>query len=292
MDTKVFVVIATSLNRTPLLINRSLLSVYKQTDIDKEKVKVLVVDDNETGDDGLPVTLETNKLQVAELRKKMDLPATYFETFVMPNSRIKKFSGTGAWNTGIRFAYQHDPESCVAILDDDDSYLPYHLQICLEAITNENQLIAVFQELVWQNEDGSFWNFPLTVEDMTERTFFIGNPGIQGSNMFFKTANLFEFGGFDETLGGSTDRDLMIRFLKYLSNQKYEVAKAIKIINTPGVIHYHHSGERITKANDSKHKALNRFYDLHRSNYSVADYQASLKRANKLFNYNPVNNEP
>lgn len=284
---QVFVIIATSLKRTTLLIERSLISVYNQTGIDSKQIKVVVVDDNESSEDGLPFTFRTNCLRIAELRNDLNLAVSSFETFVMPNARTKNCSGTGAWNTGIYFAFQRCPTGFFAILDDDDEFLPQHIHHCLEVISNDKKVIAVFQELQWQNPDGNIWNFPLTADDMNESVFFIGNPGVQGSNMFFRTATIIKLGGFDETLAGSSDRDLMIRFLSNISSHEADIKSSVKIINSVGVIHHNHSDERVTKANTSKHKALSRFYSKHQCNFSEDAYHASIARALKLFNYKP-----
>ena len=41
--------------------------------------------------------------------------------------------------------------------------------------------------------------------------FLIGNPGIQGSNIFIRLSCFLEAGGFDENIKSCTDRDLCIR---------------------------------------------------------------------------------
>jgi hypothetical protein len=283
----VFVVIATALNRTDLLIDRSLLSVYRQRDVPVERVKIIVVDDNDTGKDGLPSKLQVNRHRIAKLRQILKLRPTEFETVVMPNLRTKHHSGTGAWNTGIDVAFQQFPRGCTAILDDDDEFTPHHLHDCLKVFSSTPQILAVFQELKWQNEDGSHLHFPLTYDALNETAFFIGNPGIQGSNMFFRTASLIEIGGFDETLTGSTDRDLMIRFLRRIKEFGLGVESSIRIINTVGVIHHNHQGARITQSNSRKHLALDMFYKKHRVHFTADAYRMSTERAYKLFNYRP-----
>lgn len=285
---QVCVIIATSMDRTNLLIQRSLISIYKQTNIDSKLIKVIVVDDNESDNTGLPYTLGDIRNQISILRHQLNLPLNAFETFVLPNLKTKHHSGSGAWNTGIESAIQNYPKSYIAILDDDDEYVPSHIVSCLEATALNQDVVAVFQELSWQNTDGTSWHFPLTENDMNENKFFIGNPGIQGSNMFFKTNILKEIGRFDETLASCTDRDLMIRFFRYMNAQNLDIKSSIKIIHSIGVIHHNHSDQRVTNNNGSKQKSLERFYQKHRSNYSEEDYQASIARAVQLFNFNPI----
>jgi hypothetical protein len=57
------------------------------------------------------------------------------------------------------------PNGFVSILDDDDEYLPNHLTDCVTAIS-ENA-VAVFQRLIWQNDDTSTMNVDLTKDQLT-----------------------------------------------------------------------------------------------------------------------------
>lgn len=120
-------------------------------------------------------------------------------------------SGTGAWNTGIFEVHRLFQMILLVFLDDDDEYLPNHLSNCVNAISENT--VVFFQRLFWQNEDKSTMNVDLIKDKLTAEDFFIGNPGVQGSNMFFKTQSLIDIGDFDETLPNTTNRDLMIRFL-------------------------------------------------------------------------------
>lgn len=54
--------------------------------------------------------------------------------------------------------------------------------------------------------------FPLSLaERLDADDFLVGNPHIQGSNLFVRLRNLLEAGGFDETLPSATDRDICVR---------------------------------------------------------------------------------
>jgi len=79
----------------------------------------------------------------------------------------------------------------------------------------------------------------------------------------------------------------MIRFLKRNYKDGAEIKSIIRIINSIGVIHHNHHGERITQASLRKHKALDMFYKKHSSYYNEDAYRSSLERALKLFNYSP-----
>lgn len=189
-------------------------------------------------------------------------------------------SGTGAWNTGIFEAHRQFPNDFVSILDDDDEYLPNHLADCNTAIGKNT--IAVFQRLIWLNDDASTMNVDLTKEQLTAENFFIGNPGVQGSNMFFKTQNLVDIGGFDETLPNTTDRDLMIRFL-----WKNDL-KNIEVIESIGVNHYNHKHEKVNNNISKKQKGLDLFYKKYKVHFSEKAYKKSLARAKAFFGYNPA----
>ena len=97
---KFSVIIATSQNRTDLLINRSLTSVYKQLGIDKSEWCVFVIDDNENKSEFSEI-----KKRIELLRKELQLNDSDFPTTVLKNTRTRFMSGTGAWNTGIFAAY-------------------------------------------------------------------------------------------------------------------------------------------------------------------------------------------
>lgn len=272
---KFSVIISTSQNRTDWLINRSLNSVYRQIGIDKSEWNVFVVDDNEN-----EVEFSEIVKRIERLRKDLQLKETEFPTTVLKNTRTRFMSGTGAWNTGIFEAYKQFPKGFVSILDDDDEYLPNHLTDCLTAIS-ENA-VAVFQRLIWQNDDKSTMNVDLTKDQLTTENFFIGNPGVQGSNMFFKTQNLVDIGGFDETLPNTTDRDLMIRFLWENDTNN------IVVIETIGVIHYNHKREKVNNDIQRKKQGLDLFYKKYKAHFSEEAYQKSLLRAKAFFNYNPT----
>jgi glycosyltransferase involved in cell wall biosynthesis len=272
---KFSVIIATSQNRTDWLINRSLTSVYKQLGINKSEWRVLVIDDNENKNEFSQI-----EKRIDLLRKELQVKDSDFPTTVIKNTRTRFMSGTGAWNTGIFAAYSQFPNGFVSILDDDDEYLPNHLSDCVTAISENT--VAVFQRLIWQNEDTSTMNFDLTKDQLTAENFFIGNPGVQGSNMFFKTKSLVDIGGFDESLPNTTDRDLMIRFL-----WKNDL-KNIEVIETVGVIHYNHQLKKVNNDIPKKQMGLDLFYKKYKAHFSEESYKKSLDRARAFFNYTPT----
>ncbi len=263
------------MRRTDWLINISLLSVYKQQNVNPELINVLIVDDNKEEEEFFNI-----KQTVCELRKTLNLSSNHFSTNITRNTGVKFNSGTGAWNTGIKSTYAYYENGFISILDDDDKYLPNHLSDCISEI-KENTL-AVFQSLEWLNQDNSIINFPLRLEKLTPKQFFKGNPGIQGSNMFFKTEALIAIDGFDETLPNTTDRDLMIRFL-----WKYEISQ-VKVIENVGVIHYNHKQPKVNNTILLKQQGLDLFYQKYMTHFSREDYLKSLSRAKNYFSYTPM----
>lgn len=271
---KFSIIIATSQNRTDWLINRSLTSVYKQVGVDRSEWSVFVVDDNEKESEYSEIIK-----RIELLRNDFRLNDTDFPTVVLKNTRTRFMSGTGAWNTGIFEVYRRFPNGFVCILDDDDEYLSNHLSDCVVSIGKNT--VAVFQRLIWQNDDASIIKFDLTKVQLSAEKFFVGNPGVQGSNMFFKTQSLVDISGFDETLPNTTDRDLMIRFL-----WKNDL-DSIEVIETIGVKHYNHNREKVNNDIPRKQKGLDLFYKKYKAFFSEDAYQKSLTRAKVFFNYNP-----
>jgi len=278
MINTIYVVIATSLNRTNMLINQALFSVYNQKNINPNKIKIIIVDDNVNNKE-----IYVIKNQVKELRKKFNFKSEkIFNTRIMKNIKTKFHSGTGAWNTAIDFINKENSNSYIAILDDDDFYSDKYLNILDTMVNKTPDLIAIFSPITWihKNYQETFY---FTIKDLTKENFFIKNPGIQGSNMFFKSYILKNIGGFDETLTSATDRDLMIRFIDYV--QKKSLFDNIKILNNSYVFYNATNPNRITTNKEKKHLGLDRFYLKYKNQFSDNNFKLSLKRAKKLFDY-------
>ncbi|MFD1016192.1 glycosyltransferase [Winogradskyella rapida] len=267
------ILIATSMKRTNWLIKRSLYSVYKQENVNPELINILIVDDNENEEEFFII-----KTKINNLRRKLNLSTHYFSTDIIRNKGVKFNSGTGAWNTGIKHTYTLNKDGFISILDDDDEYLPNHLSACLSEIKDDT--LAVFQSLEWRNQDNTIISFPLSLKKLTPLNFFLGNPGVQGSNMFFKTKCLIVINGFDESLPNTTDRDLMIRFLENIKS-----LDTISVIKEVGVLHYNHNKKKVNNNLPLKQKGLDLFYAKYKNQFSEFDFQNSLIRANKYFNY-------
>lgn len=271
---RVAVLIATSHGRTSWLIRRALTSVYGQREVDPECVDVVVVDDN--SDDG---ELEHVECGINDLRHQLDMSGAAFTTRVLRNRRTRGHSGTGAWNTGIDLlASSAEPPVWVAILDDDDEYLPLHLTRCLSCANPE--IVGVFDRLQWVRAH-AIEERPFTIDDLTPEAFFVGNPGVQGSNLFLRLELLIEIGGFDESLPNTTDRDLMIRALRHAEVR----GQSVLALDTVGARYHDHDGRRVNTDLVCKRYGLDLFYAKHGPHFDGAALAASLERARLLFGY-------
>lgn len=280
---RVFVLIATAYGRTHWLVHRALRSVYAQVGCDPSRVRILIVDDNplDSQSGSFDGALSSIFAEVANLRDSLGLALCDFSTEVIANLRTRGHSGSGAWNTGLqRFAAEPDADrSFIALLDDDDEWMPHYLSACLGAVAPG--IVAVFPHLAWIDAQGETPRH-FTPNDLTPEAFFIGNPGVQGSNMFIATRLLTRIGGFDEAFTSSCDRELMIRLLEDL-----RVGEVVRVLPEVHVRHHRHDGPSVTMDKQAKQTALDRLYELYGARFSEDAHKRSLQRAWQLFGYQP-----
>jgi hypothetical protein len=304
----IIVIIATSMSRTESLINRSLKSVYEQIDINPHQI--YVVDDN-------PVQSGNNnsdeypkiKGEIRDLRRTFLKPRfekykaekkyfdmefdNFFHTTIIPNTRTKGFSGTGAWNSAafksLNFTHR---TYFLAFLDDDDSWDNSYL---IKNYSNVRQIrkknikgklkdikpIACFTGIK-RIEKNRILEIQPTSEEFTIKQFFIGNKGLQGSNLFIEQKTFWAIGAFDESMKSATDRDLAIRLIQYANLRP---SKEIRFINETLVNHFADGDIRVTTNQQNKHEGLNLFYRKYLHQFDAKTQQKSLERAKKLFNY-------
>ena len=258
---KIGVIITSSLNRNDLLFSRSLYSVLIQN---RNPDYVLIVDDNQN--ESVSKDIER---RIFELKNN--------KIHYIKNLRTPNMSGTGAWNCGIKW-YENflDDDDYMAILDDDDSWHEEYISSCYDVITSSSKIPDAVFGFIKRGDCDKCSSFE--VEDINISNFLKGNPGIQGSNMFFRFGVLKAIDGFDETLASCTDRDLMIRFLQKYSN------KNIRIIPKVLIKHFV-SKDSVTSNFISKTKGLNSFHIKYIRLYSKELLEEALQRAKKLFNY-------
>ena len=260
-DFTIAVLVATA-NRQALL-TRALRSVERQT---LSPAHVVVVDDSSDAAQGAIERLVTQFANGRYLR----------------NSRSK--GASGAWNDGLDHLLRISPDPrllYVAILDDDDEWDPEHLKNCFNAATSR-QLDMVAAPL-WRHEDGAAPKVRVPPEALDPDDFLIGNPNIQGSNLFCRLSVLLEAGLFDEWLPSCTDRDLCIRIAD-LPGVLYGTTEKV-------TVHHHASDTHrrlSTPGGRAKDDGLSRFFAKYRSRMS-SDQQAAFRtRAARLFGWQPA----
>ncbi|WP_339522222.1 glycosyltransferase family 2 protein [Pseudomonas sp. EA_35y_Pfl2_R111] len=115
----------------------------------------------------------------------------------------------------------------VAFLDDDDLWLPDYLERVIERF-QETGADAVLGQLMRQpvgQEAQPYKVLPDGAEE--QRRVFYSNPGFGGQNLTIRREVFLAFGGFDEAMPASEDRDLAARMLlagKRLASQPRAIA--------------------------------------------------------------------
>lgn len=177
-----------------------------------------------------------------------------FPVKLILNARDKNLSG--AMNTALSEMLDDglDPEKTfISVLDDDDWWESDYLESCYNAALNGDSdwVISGIVRHEAQHDIGK----KLSVQDnLTERMFYIGNPHVQGSNLFVRFSKVLLAGGYDENLPSTTDRDLCLRLLA-LGNIRITTVKRHMV---------HHlaieSGRLSDKGSRKKCIGLERFY--------------------------------
>lgn len=162
-----------------------------------------------------------------------------------------------AWNTGIDYIAQNWPDDYLAILDDDDTWDPDHLEQCmaraaLQAYRPE-LLISGLRAWVDGIEQAREPMHSACVDD-----FLVGNPGWQGSNTFIRVATLLRAGRFTPGLTSCNDRDLAIRVLSLEG-----VRPAFTGRHTVNWHHDHGRTSLSSMGSASKLDGLAQFHQLH-----------------------------
>ena len=263
---KIAVVIATR-DRAALLADRALPSVMAQTRIPDYLV---VVDDSS-------VELRLGNSNIVASVNLPDVLVRYLE-----NERTA--GASGSWNTAVYFLYRQvdDPADLfVAILDDDDAWASSYLERCVALACDQAlDMVAADTERI-ETQDGA----PLlseAPESLCGADFLMGNPGIQGSNLFVRLSVLLAAGGFDEGLRSTTDRDLCIR-LSDLGTVRYGR------LADPLVRHFADAARArlSTRGSEAKLEGLTAFWQKYVGRMTAAQRQAFCERAWALFDWHP-----
>ena len=257
---RVVAIVATK-NRHGLLASRALPSIASQSWPCDE---LILVDD----------APEWASLGVCRsLAQSMGLPVS-----ALHNRRTT--GAAGAWNTGLDHLARHtsDPRSVfVAFLDDDDEWLANHLKRCIEAVQKGASLVASGFVRVVTGQPDEEVTPPARI---STAAFYVGNPGIQPSNLVVRLDRLLEAGGFDESLQSCTDRDLMIRMLRISAAGYGRVAEQ--------TVRHHACADRprlCTPGSPQRQAGLSAFFDKHAPHMRAAQLKRAQERAKQLFGW-------
>lgn len=260
------VLIATC-GRPGLLVQRSLTSVQRQT---RCPDFLVVVDDSD------PTVRPDNRNIVNDIRLRGA------RIVYIPNTRTR--GASGAWNTGLEWLRRHagKPNNVfVAVLDDDDEWRPEHLELCVQAARAASlDMVAPTIVRVSASQADHTQRPPAALDP---GLFLVGNPHIQGSNLFVRLTALLEAGAFDESLTSATDRDLCIR-LADLGWVRYAP------LTSPTVRHHAdvHRPRLSFPSGDPKKRGLDRFWTKWAGRMTPAQREACLARAKSFFGWAPT----
>jgi len=283
------------MKRTDLLIERSLLSVYQQKNVNPKEI--FIIDDNikKESSDYYSIEYHNIKWRVKDFRKEFlkkkfndgVVPEWYFHTTVLPNKRTQGNSGTGAWNTALYQSIMYGKNNYIAILDDDDEWNEHYLKRCLEETKIENiesdkHFVLAVITCIKRREKERDILLKINENNFKIDNFYIGNPGFQGSNIFIRLREFLKLGCFDESLKSSTDRDVAIRLIELKNTLKYS---KFKFIAEPLVLHHAENENRITAIYNNKKMGLDFFYRKYIHLMADDVRKLSLKRAKDLFDY-------
>ena len=256
-------------NRPQLLANRALESIAHQT---RPPDYLIVVDDSD------PKARRVNEQIAADFRAD-GTKTVYLENYRTPGA-------AGAWNTGLSWLQEAEPSSFVAILDDDDAWVPTYLESC-ERMALDGHLDMVAAGIIFHNSS-EHTGRPLSVPDRLDiEDLLVRNPHIQGSNLFVRLRKLLEAGGFDEALASTTDRDICIRLADLGSVEYGSLGEHL--------VHHYAEDDRArlsTPGGDAKCAGLRQFYSKYRGRMTDDQRSAFIERSRDWFDCDPTTTVP
>ncbi|MDP2609631.1 glycosyltransferase family A protein [Oceanobacter sp. 1_MG-2023] len=269
---KIVAIIATC-NRPELLKSRALASIANQTITPDYLV---VCDDSEP----------ENKVINRSVVDSISLSGC--SVFYLQNHRSN--GASGCWNSAVDLVlreFENSPDIVLAFLDDDDSWSPDYLETCQNVMTSSQQdMVAAGIQRIEGKPNTPVSSF--APEKLEPDLFLIGNPGIQGSNLFLKLNLFLKAGCFDESLSSATDRDLCIRIAD-LGGIRYSAVPRIL------VQHYAepYRPRLSTKGSDEKLNGLTSFWQKYSGRMTQSQQLQFYQRANSLFDWQrpSINNE-
>jgi 2-polyprenyl-3-methyl-5-hydroxy-6-metoxy-1,4-benzoquinol methylase/GT2 family glycosyltransferase len=202
------------------------------------------------------------------------------------NGRTKNLSG--AVNNAVQFLIGEETDPTItylAFLDDDDVWEPQYLE-CMHEKAAEEGKDLIISGLI-RHDAKSDEGVKLTIpERIQQKMFLVGNPHIQGSNLFVKMSAFLKAGGFDENLPSTTDRDFMIRILD-LGDTTYScVLRHL-------VHHYAYLPNRLSAhGSEAKITGLTRFLQKYRSRMTDEEILEFKQRATNVFGWSENAEDP
>jgi len=244
------------------LLERALASIAAQT---RHPEIVVLVYDGENGPSKETVTAVASYKGVLDIR-------------ILRNTHAQNLSG--AVNTALEELLRSGAEPAdwfVSFLDDDDWYDRRYIENCLK-FAHDLGPEWVISGLVRYDDTHPEGLRQVIPEQITVGDFIVGNPNVQGSNLFVLLSRLLQVGGFDENLPSTTDRDICIRLLKV------EGIKVDMLRNH--LVHHdaHTRSDRLSHPGSEKKAAgLVAFYGKYGQMMDESQRAAFKDRANRLF---------
>ena len=258
---KIAVVIATTLGR-PKLLERSLASVRRQT-----RVADYVV-----------LACDASAHDIAAFRANYSKTENAGMLHIVVNQRRRGLSAN------LNTAFDHMTQLCpattiVSLLDDDDFWSDTYLACVENQFDAGAQFVAAPYTYLGEDDALDTPRRPPASIDLD--MFLVGNPGISNSTMSIEFSVLSAIGGWNAALQSCTDRDACLRLCE---------ASAIYAVADGAIAHIdrRHGGGRLTdKGGEAKFNGLEVFYRQWRHAMSRTVYDASRRRAFKLFDFDP-----
>jgi len=195
------------------------------------------------------------------------------------NHRTK--GAAGSWNSAIDYllSLAVSPENTfIAILDDDDEWHVDYLKYCSQ-ISESHLLDMTACDFYRITEEERVIN--QSPDELSVQSFLIGNPGIQGSNIFIRLSLFLEAGCFDENLQSCNDRDLCVRIAE-LGVVKYKPLRST-------LMNHFAESNRIrmsTPKSGTKDLGLYNFWIKHSKRTTSYQKEGFLHRSRVLFGWN------
>ena len=126
------------------------------------------------------------------------------------NDRTKNIAGS--WNAGISHALslaENPKETYIALLNEEDIWLPEHLSICLHSIPKFDVIVT---NATGTNTNGYLLEEASTIQSLDHLLKKV--PKIQSSRLCFRLSSILSAGLFDENLSNALVCDLLIRLLE------------------------------------------------------------------------------